>query len=482
MNPEKNHGNNREKPNRKSSLRAYLPAALVVLLVIIVSIIVFFLIFRYKGTGSGLKSVITALQSVIIGFVIAYLINPIMMFFDRRFLARAQSRGKEINARTRKRIRAGAVAMAMLIFLGIIAALVIILVPQIVSGIADFVGNFNANVSSATKWMEQLEKSRPELASQIQNIYDQATGYLRKWLQEKVLSNSNLIEKITSSIYTIVRTAFNTLMGLIVAIYILMKKETFKAETKKLIYAVCRPRIGNYVMEVLRKTDDVFGGFFIGDILDSLIIGILCFLGMLILQMPYAAMIALFVGVTNLIPVFGPYFGAIPSAILIVMVDPWKALIFLAFIVVLQQFDGNILKPKVLGDTLGLNPFWIIFSIVLFGGLWGIPGFFLGVPMFAVIYYVIKRIVERLLRSQHLPEDTRSYQTLDHINPKSRQVVLHGDDVDETAFHLAAGMSSMRWGKKAEKRQQKQVQCPEQEERQPEQEEQPKQEEKKDRP
>lgn len=415
----------RNEVSGKQKFKSYLPIVGATLLVIIISMIVFFLIFRYKGTGNGFKAFLDALQAVIIGFVIAYLINPIMKFFDRRFRARVLQKCGELTYRQKRRIRAASVALAMIIFLGIIVALIALILPQIVNGITEFVENFGQNMTAAQSWLDTLSENNPDLGAKVQKMVDQVVDYIRGWLKDQMTLNANRIKQITDSVIAIIRTAFNTLMGLIVAIYILMKKEVFKAQVKKFVYAVFRARWGNYVMEVLRKTDDVFGGFYIGDILDSLIIGIICFFGMVIMRMPYAGLIGLFVGVTNLIPIFGPYFGAIPSAILILMVDPWKALYFLIFIIVLQQFDGNILKPKVLGDTLGLSPFWIIFAVVLFGGLFGLKGFLLGVPTFAVIYYVIKRLVEHWLRKNKLPEDTRTYAKLEKIDAETHEVVDH---------------------------------------------------------
>ena len=428
QNQEKQTGPDTKK---KGVFRTYLPMALTVLGIIIISIIVFFLIYRYQGTGNGIKNIINALQSIIFGCVIAYLINPLVKYMEKKELKKHREKKGDLNDRARRRIRISSIAVGMVVFLAIIVAIFLLIIPQVVNGIQDFVQNVNENVVNLQNWARSMTTQNPELAEQITKYSNQTIDYIKNWLNEKLLANGNLVRSITSSIYTIIRTLFNLLLGLVVAIYILMKKEVFKGLIKKIVYAIFKPRVGNYVMEVLRKTDDVFGGFFIGDIVDSLIIGILCFLGLVVMQIPYAGLIGLIVGVTNLIPVFGPYFGAIPSAILIVMVDPWKALIFLIFILILQQFDGNILKPRILGDTLGLSPFWIVFAIVLFGGLFGIMGFFVGVPMFAVVYYVIKRLVEYRLHRQHLPEETRDYVNVQRIDVSGDEIrIREGESKD----------------------------------------------------
>ncbi len=435
--------NNAGRERRRQVFRTYLPMALLVFGIIVVSMIVFFLIFRYEGTGTGVKNIIRALQAVFIGCGIAYLINPLVKFFEKHRLDRLRKENREISTAMRRRIRIGSVAGAMVIFIAIIAAIIILIIPQVVSGVTDFVQNINENLSAIQGWVDNIAKQRPQLAEQLGKYYEEGVEYLRKWFTERFLSNGTFIKSVTSSIYNVIRTLFNTLIGLVVAIYVLMKKEVFKGLIKKIVYAVFKPRIGNYVMEVLRKTDDVFGGFFIGDIVDSLIIGVICFFGLLVLRIPYAGLIGLIVGVTNLIPIFGPYFGAIPSALLIVLVDPWKALIFIIFIIILQQFDGNILKPRILGDTLGLSPFWIIFAIVLFGGLFGIWGFLIGVPSFAVLYYVIKRIVEFLLRRQKLPVETGSYVNIQRIDSVNEEVKMRESPKEDRQI--------LHFGKKARK-------------------------------
>ena len=178
------------------------------------------------------------------------------------------------------------------------------------------------------------------------------------------------------------------------------------------------------MMEVVRKADEVFGGFFIGKIIDSLIIGCICFASLAILRMPYVALVSVIVGVTNVIPFFGPYIGAIPSAILIFLVDPMKGIYFIIYIIILQQVDGNVIGPKILGNTTGLSPFWVIFAILLFGGSFGVIGMLFGVPIFAVLYYIIKRVVEHVLRKRQLPEQTREYIELDTVDTVTNQVKM----------------------------------------------------------
>ena len=207
-----------------------------------------------------------------------------------------------------------------------------------------------------------------------------------------------------------------------VAIYLLMSKETFIGQGKKVVYAVFPSKIGNYITRTLRVSNEIFGGFISGKILDSAIIGVLCYVGLLALKMPYSMLVAVIVGVTNVIPFFGPYIGAVPSFVLIALAEPVKGLYFLVFILVLQQLDGNFIGPKILGDSTGLSPFWVVFAILVGGGLFGFMGMLLGVPTFAVIYYLIRELVAYILRKRELPEATVDYIEMNDVDLKTREL------------------------------------------------------------
>ena len=412
----------------RAALRKYAPVMFIVVLTVVIILVIFFMIYRFDGLTSGLGKVGKALQAVFFGFVIAYLINPIMKFFEERLLRFAEKRGRTLAYPLRRRIRAISSAIAIAILIAVVAGLIVLVVPYLFAAVMDLITNLSAETEVFVSLMERIEDFNPQLAAGIRTLLDNASDYLAAWLQEKLTGSGDLIASITSSVYSIVLLLFNLLVGVIVAFYILMRKETFKGQVKKLVYAIFKPRAGNYVMDVLRKTDDVFGGFFVGDIIDSVIVGIVTFVAMLIIGLPYAALVALIVGVTNLIPMFGPYFGAIPSAILIFMVSPLQALYFIILIVIIQQVDGNILKPRILGDSIGLNAFWIIVAVLLFGGLFGIPGFFIGVPLFAVIYYIVRRLLNHVLKKKELPHETAEFIRIDHVDEETGRAVLHEEE------------------------------------------------------
>ena len=221
------------------------------------------------------------------------------------------------------------------------------------------------------------------------------------------------------------------LIGIIVSVYLLFSKEKFMRQSKKVIYALCKPKRANFILHIGRKANEIFGGFIIGKIIDSAIVGVLCFAGVSIFKMPYPLLISMIVGVTNVIPVFGPYIGAIPCALLIFLVDPMKGIGFIIFIILLQQLDGNVIGPKILGESTGLSSFWVIFAILIAGKMFGIGGMVIGVPMFALIYYVIKLFIQQKLEAKNLPTDTELYTDKCHVNDEGEFVVQVENDLEE---------------------------------------------------
>ena len=194
-------------------------------------------------------------------------------------------------------------------------------------------------------------------------------------------------------------------------------------QSKKIIYSIFKPKTGNVIIETCQKASEIFGGFITGKIIDSIIIGIIAYIGCLILRIPSAVLVAVIVGVTNVIPVFGPFIGAIPSLIIVVLQSPLHALYLLIFIIILQQVDGNIIGPKILGSSTGLSSFWVMFAILVGGGCFGFVGMLLGVPVFAVIYYIIRRVVNHSLRKKKLPERTKEYVEMVAVNEKNNELV-----------------------------------------------------------
>lgn len=213
------------------------------------------------------------------------------------------------------------------------------------------------------------------------------------------------------------------IVGLIISVYVMADQEHFAGQAKKIVYAMFKPVRANVIVDTVRKSNEIFSGFISGKILDSAIIGVLAYIVLAIMKMPDTVLVAVIIGVTNVIPFFGPFIGAVPSFIIIVLQNPIQGLYFLIFIVVLQQIDGNIIGPKILGSSTGLSAFWVVFAILVFGGLWGFPGMLLGVPLMAVIYYVAQKTVSYFLKKRGLTTDTLAYVYLTKVDKESNQPV-----------------------------------------------------------
>lgn len=248
----------------------------------------------------------------------------------------------------------------------------------------------------------------------------------QNWLRTGLLSQINeLMGNLTESVVILVGGIFDVIIGMIISFYFLFSKEMFVRQIKKCTYAMFSSRHANLVLHFATKTNEIFGGFIIGKLIDSAIIGVLCFIGLSILKMPYTLLVSVIVGVTNIIPFFGPYIGAIPSAILIMLEDPMKGIYFIIFVLILQQFDGNILGPKILGNSTGLSAFWVIVAILLGGGLFGFVGMVMGVPTFAVLYYMVGVIMKSRLEKKELPTESSYYDEMSYVDDQG--VYVHSE-------------------------------------------------------
>ena len=255
--------------------------------------------------------------------------------------------------------------------------------------------------------------------------------------------NFQNIEKIlggvSSGVMNVITLTKNMLIGLIVMIYLLNIKESLSAQGKKFIYSVLPLKAANIVVAEFQFIKKAFSGFIIGKLIDSLIIGILCFILMHLFKLPYELLISVIIGVTNIIPFFGPFIGAIPSFIIIVLQNPVQGLYFLIFVIILQQVDGNIIGPKILGDSTGLSSFWVVFAILVFGGLWGFPGMLLGVPIMAVIYYIVSNVVTYSLKKRGIPATEIDYVNLDRIDKHTNQPVYETTEKNKKQDEKSAG-------------------------------------------
>lgn len=410
-----------EKNQNKQVFKHTLVQALAFLVVILCAILFFFVIFSYNTWTGKVAYIVSGLKSIIIGIVIAYLLNPLVNALEKRLhrLVRKSKNGAKMNAAIRT-----ASAIAVVLLAVVIAGFMLYtILPQVVLSISTLIRNFPSYVDEITN----LIQSNRQLQAFLDNILTNATEVIADWLNENVLKNiQSYVTMAASGVVSVITVLADVLVGLIISVYVLCSTRTFVGQGKKIIYAFFNKRQAKMIMDTMRKSNEIFGGFISGKLFDSLIVGVLCFVGMTALHMPYVALVSVIVGVTNVIPFFGPYIGMIPSTILIMLVDFKKGVIALIFIIILQQVDGNVIGPKILGKSTGLSAFWVVFAVMFFGKLWGIIGMLIGVPVFGVIYYLADTFVDYRLKQRELPAATEEYKNLDYFAEDGTRITLDG--------------------------------------------------------
>lgn len=391
-------------------------------LVIAASLIFYYLLFHMNNVRAGFRTFTKTCMPIIDGLVLAYLMTPLVKHMERDFfipLCKRLNLNTE-SAKTKKGMRLLSALITVIFVFVLLYLLCVSIIPQLIVSIQNIALQLPVYATNLQDWIQKLFENNDDLAGIVTSLINQYSNELEDYLNSKLVPQLNVIltrfsSSIFSSMLGLLVTAWNLLIGLIISVYLLVSKESFAGQSKKIIYAIWEEETANKLISNIRFVNATFGGFINGKLVDSLIIGLICFIGMTLLQLPYPLLISVIVGITNIIPFFGPYLGAIPSIVLILMVNPKQALYFAIFVLILQQFDGNFLGPKILGNKTGLSSFWVIFSITLFGGYWGILGMAIGVPVFAVIYAGIKALVNQQLVKRGFSTNTKDYMFLSEI-------------------------------------------------------------------
>ncbi len=420
----------------KEEYKPYIRWGVTVIAIFSACIMIFFFLLRLDIIVRFFGKATEAVQSIIYGLVIAFILRPVASFWQEKIEAYLHRRFPNEEEKKKKKhhivAKGISVGIAMLIALLVIATVIGMIGPRVVDSIKNVVASSSGFLEKIEQWAYGLQDKHPELFSAGGEAYQKALEYLEDWVNTDLLGWMNtLVTGFTTYVIGFFSSLMNWVLGLIVAIYALAERESFDGQAKKMVYAFLPVENANVVIAIARKTNQVFSGFISGKLIDSLIIGVLCFVGLSVLRMPYTLLISVIVGVTNVIPFFGPYVGAVPSAFLILLVNPIQCLYFIIFILVLQQIDGNIIGPKILGDSTGLSAFWVIFSILLFGGLFGFVGMVIGVPTFAVIYYLIKSGVEYLLWKKGLPVETQEFSGLYQVDEEDHIILYQEKEKEE---------------------------------------------------
>lgn len=384
----------------------YYYKGLAVFLTVAMCILFFFVVFRLEELGHYVKMVVNILMPFIYGAVMAYLLTPVCKVIQTYLedKTQLQRRPPEKAKKLKSLFKGISILLSILLFCLIIYALIAMLVPQLVNSVILLVDAMPGYIQTASIWLEKLVEDNPVMLRYVEQYSTDIMDYVQNFAKTSLLPNiNNIITGVSASLLTMIGVAKNLIIGLIVAVYFLNSRELFCCQARLMTHAIFRDREmteeekasgkeqkAEWIIRETNVLNEYLGGFVKGKLLDSLIIGLICMIFTAVVKMPYAVLVSVIIGVTNIIPFFGPFIGAIPTALLILMVSPIQCVYFVVFIIVLQQFDGNILGPKILGNTTQLSSFWVLFAILLFGGVFGIVGMIVGVPIFGFVYHLIR--------------------------------------------------------------------------------------------
>ena len=399
--------------------KKYLYWGVTALLVVIGGLLAYYLIFHGGNFKDHLQNLLHICMPILDGFILAWLMCPLVNAIEHFALYPARDwliSQKPSLQKKKKQLtsycRGISIVLTLCFVLFLVYGFFRVVIPQIIGSIQSIVGQFPSYVKNVSDWAEKLLADNPDIETTVSDLIDHYSTDLENFLNKTMMPQINAIVKTVSlSMLSFAKAVWNLVIGLIISIYLLASKERFVSQGKKLLYAFWDTRQANVIMEDFRLIDSTFGGFISGKILDSAIIGVLCFVVVSIMKMPYPMLISVIVGVTNIIPFFGPFIGAVPCALLILMVNPMQCLYFIIFIWILQQFDGNYLGPKILGNSVDLNPLWIILAVLIGGAFMGPVGMFVGVPVFATIKTFASEYVNRKYIEKYPTDDPLSIQT-----------------------------------------------------------------------
>lgn len=391
----------------------YFAWGLTAVCVVCAVLLIYDVVFRDSIVMTYAGKLMDILAPILYGVAIAYLLTPIVNWFERVILPRAGSRGGA------KGVRAVAMVLTWIVVFALFYGLLSVLLPELYKSILQLAGNAQRYYNTVYNWVIHLLENNPDLARKAEELFNQYYQQAFEWLRDNLAPQLQVaVQAVTGGVVGVLIFFKNLFLGIMVSLYLLGSKEHFAAAGCKLCYTFLSEDRAAWFIRGVKATDRIFSGFVRGKLLDSLIIGILCFIFSSLFKFPYAPLVSVVVGVTNIIPFFGPFLGAIPSAFLILLDSPIKCLYFIIFILALQQFDGNILGPKILGNSTGISGFWVIVAILVGGGLWGVAGMFLGVPICACLYAGVRAFSAYRLSKKGLPVSSASYATHKPVWPE----------------------------------------------------------------
>ena len=419
--------------------KQYLGWGLTAFFVIAAAILLFVAITNHENISAGVNKLIGAIMPIIYGFIFAYLFCPIVNFFENRVFSKIFPAKKAVKSEKygelnifvkNKPARVLSIIVAVLIFLTILIGIISAIVPQLDATIKILIANIPSYVTTVTGWINNIFDSYPEIGAEITALVNEAGSSLRNFLSLDILPQvGEYLDFLTNGIMNLIGTLMNIVLGLVVSAYCLYSKELFAAQAKKVIYSFASVKHANNFIGAVRKIHHSFGNFITGTLIDSFIVGCITFVVVTIFDIPFALLVSVVMGLTNIIPYFGPFIGAIPSAFLILMEDPIKSLIFIIVVLIIQNLNGNVLSPKILGESMGLSSFWVIFAILAGQGILGFWGMIIGIPVFAVIYSTMKTVIASRLKKKALPSESDYYTDIKCFDEESKAPVSLSMDI-----------------------------------------------------
>ena len=383
-------------------------------------ILFYLLVGHLRIVGGVIQYILQMLSSFIWGFLIAYILLPMSRWLEYKVfgpIAKSASHGKWKYGGAPRML---SISIAVITALTVIVIMFRLILPSIYTSVESMVVNYNSYVDTLINLIERLFEDNPDLGNQLESMATDASNDLLNWVSTKFLPQmGSFITNVTTGVYLVLKFLLNIAIGFVVACYVLYNREGFSANVKKLLYSAFGIRRAEQILNILHFADDAFMGFLSGKVLDSLIIGCITFVTCSVLKMPYAAFISVIIGVTNIIPVFGPFIGAVPCTLIILMAEPVKAVVFVLMILIIQQVDGNIIGPKILGSRVGISGFWVMFSIVVCGTLFGVAGMIIGVPVFVVLSAGYNSLIDAGLKKRGLSTQTAQYINMESMDPET---------------------------------------------------------------
>ena len=395
------------------------------------SLLFYFLLFKTASIGNGIAKVLDIINPIIYGFIIAYILNPVVQTIENGIFELLKKAGRSPKNKGSRYVRIISAFLTVILLLLFLYALFAMVIPQLINSIRSIVVNFPTYVRNINDFIDNIIKDE-DMDATANELINQYASIAENWVSNSVTPRlESFMTNLTSSVLNVLEFFKNFFLGVIISIYVIIAKDALLARGKRLVYSLFSLPTSNRILYNLRFVNEKFGGFLIGKVIDSVIIGMICYVATSILRMPYAVLISVFVGITNVIPFFGPFIGAVPSVFLIFVVNPLQALYFIIFIIILQQFDGNFLGPRILGNSVGVSSFMVIVAILVGSGFFGVIGMIVGVPVCAVLLALLQTQIIRRMRKKQLPTDVESYRDLERIDPETG-MMIHTDHFRES--------------------------------------------------